>query len=141
MSRSRRSRTLTALLGLWFLVAGQELPFPHPCEMGMAAVPVATAPGSPAVAVSLDEHAGHTEHDAHTAGSGESSNEEPSHGTCECIGDCCCAPAVDRVETTARLESRETATFFVRAPGTVRAPCTATPYLLPWANGPPSSLI
>jgi hypothetical protein len=142
MTRSRRSRVLTALLGLWFMVVGQEPPFPHPCEMGMAAASaMATeAAGSASAADEHAEHAAHGDHAAH-AGMGEDRpGDAPSHNTCECIGDCCCTPAIDRVAAGARVESHEVPTFVVRTPGIARAPSTTTRYLLPWANGPPGAL-
>jgi hypothetical protein len=86
-------------------------------------------------------HDEHAEHAMHADGSEDRPSDAPSHGTCECIGDCCCAPAVDRVAVQTRVETRETATFVVRTRVVVRTPSTVTRYLLPWANGPPGSLI
>lgn len=140
MPRFPRSRALTALLGLWFLVAGQEPPFPHPCEMGTSVASVASTSANLENAPP-DEHAEHAEHALHQAASDDRPSDAPSHDTCECIGDCCCAPAFDRVAAPTHFLARETSTFVVRSGGVARAPSTTTRYLLPWANGPPGALI
>jgi len=141
MSRSRRSRTLTALLGLWFVVAGQEPPFPHPCEMGMTGASVSASLAGIDAPVAPDEHAEHLEHARHDATSDDRQSDAPSHDTCECIGDCCCAPAIDWVAAPTLVAAHESASYVLRTPGVARAPSAATRYLLPWANGPPGALI
>jgi hypothetical protein len=145
MPRSRRSRVLASLLGLWFLVAGQEPPFAHPCEMGMATTSLAAESAGPVAsdAGAEDEHAGHAGHLGHAesaASPSEHSDDAPSHDTCECIGDCCCAPAMDCVAEPTQLAWSTTTTYTTRVAVTFRAPSTATRYLLPWANAPPHTL-
>ena len=109
--------------------------------MGMVGASVSASQVGTEASAALDEHAGHAEHALHQAASSDGESDAPSHGTCECIGDCCCAPAIDRVASPTHLAANETATFVVLSLGVTRAPSTATRYLLPWANGPPGTLI
>ena len=123
MLRLFRSRPLALLAGLWFLVAGREPPFPHPCEMG----------GTAAVAAAADEPS-HHEHAQHGH---EASGQEQAPSECDCVDDCCVSVVVQGsggvdvagAGLVPRAESRIAAVA-------ARATDAAT-RLLPFANGPP----
>jgi hypothetical protein len=157
MLRLLRSRPLALLAGLWFLVAGREPPFPHPCEMGgMGAVAAASSASEAAETATQSEHVhaaqpqfehalqehahhGHAPVDATpVAVTADTHGDEHAPSTCECVDDCCVsvvvqAPAAITVVPAALLP---------RAPRQLAAVAArttdASPRLLPFANGPPA---
>lgn len=86
MRNTSMRRVMAALLGLWFLLAGQEPPFAHPCHMarvGHSAAPTADAQHADA----QHAHAQHA-HAHHDSSPGDAPTDSAPAGTCECIGDC-----------------------------------------------------
>jgi hypothetical protein len=142
----RRSRRLVAALFLpWFAVVTAEPAAFHACAMHS----VGAAHGN-ATDVSAGPHRGHAgpAADAHSMAMGHHQSEAapgtsaPDHGgavPCTCDSGCCVAAVATTPPTSAEL---------LVVPGTVRreAPllgstgvsATATPHVLPFANGPPS---
>jgi len=142
----RRSRRLLAALFLpWFAVVTAEPAAFHSCAMHSAGAARESAATEPAAV--NGEHAGHsaaghsmTMHE-HRA---ESGSDAPTPGRggatqCTCDSGCCVAAAATTPPPRAEL---------LVVPGTVRreAPllgstgvsATATPHVLPFANGPPA---
>jgi hypothetical protein len=127
--RLLRARPLVLWLGLWFLVAGREPPFPHPCEMGGAHA-VAAAPDA---AAAVESHA----HHHHGAEQAPAPDEAPA-GHCECVEECCVALSV----LPCCGPRAPLAVVAVHAPRRIEAAGDRAPSvplrLLPFANGPPT---
>jgi hypothetical protein len=137
-------RLLSALLGFWFLVAGQEPPFAHPCFMAPGGAPPipATASGYESPTAAHAHAHGGGQADAHDHGppsSGAPASDAPAE--CECIGDCGALAPMPTVPL-ARL-----AIFVPEEMRVVPAPLVAhvarvpaaPPRLQPYANGPPEA--
>lgn len=117
-----RSRPLALLAGLWFLVAGREPPFPHPCEMGTAGTPGAM------VGAGADASAAHAHH--HDA-------PAPTPAECECVDDCCVSVVVSGAPVAALVVLPPVLRDEPRCIAVVARATDAAPRLLPYANGPP----
>lgn len=137
MLRLLRSRPLALLAGLWFLVAGREPPFPHPCEMDR----MGSAAAASVTDGSADAHAHHQHaHDAPAPASATTDADGGGHApdTCECVDDCC----VSIVAQAAQPATLASLPLGLRAPQHLEPVAArsidAAPRLLPFANGPPA---
>lgn len=133
-------RLLAALLGLWFVLAGQEPPFAHPCLM---------APRSASASVAAVEHhtsrpvsaGAHSAHGPHAAHSGHQQAPDAPIAECECIGDCCCVvpvPTVPQIAVVDLLEAADAESAAPDGPTAERAP-DAPSRRQPFAIGPPNT--
>lgn len=137
MRRRPGIRVFSAVLGLWFLLAGREPPFAHPCAMGSHRT-TAAASGTMLHGEQAHLSGGHEGHHA-AAPEGERPVAPESPAECTCIGDCgAVAPMptvpLARLALVDQIESRVSSTphvaLIVRTPG---APARVQPF----ANGPP----
>lgn len=147
MRRRPAFRLWSALLGLWFLVAGQEPPFAHPCYM----MPVGAAPASGHVSGHASSHeagvhAGHpVAHDAahETAPHAGHEGHAPADGPapeCACIGDCGALAPMPQIPLARLAEVAPPQLRVVPVPlvaHVARIP-GAPPRVQPFANGPPT---
>jgi hypothetical protein len=138
---------LAALFGLWFILAGQEPPFAHPCLMApMSEVtPVAVVAGhlgGHSDAAAHGDHGAHAGHHMAGPGHGEHSQApDTPAGECECIGDCCCVvpvPSVPQVAVIDLIAAPDVESATPDAPTAERTP-TAPPRRQPFAIGPPNT--
>jgi hypothetical protein len=137
MLTTLRSRPLALLAGLWFLVAGREPPFEHPCEMG-ASASVTASQGNGASA-EHDEHA-HYGHDASALDANSlnaPSDDAPSH-SCECVDDCCVSASLSKVEVPQFAQARIVPSAQAQICASASRPLHTSARLLPFANGPPA---
>jgi hypothetical protein len=146
--RASMRRPLALLLGLWFLIAGQEPPFPHPCEMDGAnalatghlhAESQRTASSDPANQ-HTDHHADHhADHDgAPVEAAVEAPDDAPASSLCECVDDCCVTVvAVTAIESVSGLV-RITPSVSRQIPAVAARAIDVAPRLLPFAQAPPA---
>jgi hypothetical protein len=132
--RLLRARPLVLWLGLWFLVAGREPPFPHPCEMG-GGHGAAAQHDAPAA---VDAHAHHHHGAEPTDATQPAAPADAPAGHCECVDACCVTLGV----LPSGGPSAPQAVLAVHAPRRIAAVGDRAPSvplrLLPYANGPPT---
>lgn len=131
-----RSRPLAMLAGLWFLVAGREPPFPHPCEMAVGSSVAPQDLGAQQHDSAHDEHAHHGHDEIATPS--DSSNEDPPAHTCECVDDCCVSAAQSAVSLALVESARVVPIALVQVRASASRVLGTAPRLLPFANGPPA---
>jgi hypothetical protein len=135
MRRRPVFRLWSALLGLWFVVAGQEPPFAHPCFMVPVGAAAAQEPGHASHHASPSSH-----HDEHAGDAGHT--PAPTDGPapeCECIGDCGALAPMPQIPLARLAEVAPPELRVVPAPlvaHVARIP-GAPPRVQPFANGPP----
>ena len=141
MRRSPLSRAAATLLSLLFLLAWGEPAALHPCPRhdGHPAAALAheaeTAQPASTVASAI-----HHEHDA--MASAAPAPAAPSHDAashvCQCLGHCCSASGVVLAPMQlVRWQAVVTRRAEPPAPAAAAVALTATPHVLPFANGPP----
>lgn len=136
MRRRPGFRVLSALLGLWFLLAGQEPPFAHPCTMVGGPTPPAE--------LHTAHHAGHSagRHADAPPSLGHEHSGTPEPGAeCECIGECGALAPMPTFPLARQILFAPIPLRVVPAPlvaHVARIP-GAPPRVQPFANGPPES--
>jgi hypothetical protein len=124
MRRSSFGRAFAALFALWFAISLAEPAALHACPMHGAGSANAHAHSA------MSHHAAATEHslpDSQNAG---------KH--CTCLGSCCASSANAAVPATA-VSVEPVATYETerQTPTEIARAITASPFFLPYANGPP----
>ena len=123
LARHALRRPLAAFLGLWFLLVMIEPESVHSCPVHSAA------------------SSAHAAHSSHHAASQDHHSKDASGAQCSCPGDCAASSANALPSAGPILARLATVEFSDRAPRAVSYAPRAPEFFLPFAIGPPATVI